>query len=102
MKYPLSVIRRRYFTAGLNQFCRTGTKLSGLVLVLALQSSMQAELKLPAIVSDHMVLQQNQSNPIWGWDAPGTKITVTFGGQTKSAEAGPDGKWTVKLDPVPA
>ena len=48
-----------------------------------------------------MVLQQKQSNPIWGWDTPGTKVTVTFAGQTKSAEAAADGKWTVKLDPVP-
>jgi sialate O-acetylesterase len=64
--------------------------------------SARAELKLPAIISDHMVLQQKQSDPIWGWDTPGTKVTVTFAGQTKSAEAGADGKWTVKLDPVAA
>lgn len=65
-------------------------------------ASLHAELKLPAIIGDHMVLQQKQSNPIWGWDTPGTKITVSFAGQTKSAEAGADGKWTVKLDAVPA
>ena len=73
-----------------------------LAISLAFATSLRAELKLPAIISDHMVLQQRQPNPIWGWDAPGTKITVTFAGQTKSAEAGADGKWTVKLDPVPA
>lgn len=73
-----------------------------LALVLALSPAARAELKLPAIIGDHMVLQQKQSNPIWGWDAPGTKVTVAFAGQTKSAEAGADGKWTVKLDPVPA
>jgi len=46
--------------------------------------------------------KQKQTNPIWGWDTPGTKVTVNFGDQTKSGEAGADGKWTVKLDPVPA
>ena len=46
-----------------------------------------ADVKLPALISDNMVLQQKQTNPIWGWDTPGTKITVTFGGQTKSANA---------------
>ncbi len=61
-----------------------------------------AELKLPAIFGDHMVLQQKQTNPVWGWDTPGTKVTVTFSGQTKSAEAGADGAWRVKLDPVDA
>src|SRR5438046_10605161 len=61
-----------------------------------------AELKVPAIISDHMVLQQNLANPIWGWDTPGTQVTVTFAGQTKSTQAGADGKWAVKLDPMPA
>ena len=67
-----------------------------------LASVARAELKLPTIIGDHMVLQQKQADPIWGWDTPGTKVTVTFAGQTKTAVAGSDGKWTVKLDPLPA
>ncbi len=63
---------------------------------------LRADLKLPAIIGDHMVLQQNLANPIWGWDAPGTQVTVTFAGQTKTAQAGSDGKWMVKLDAVGA
>jgi hypothetical protein len=47
-----------------------------------------AELKLPAIIGDHMVLQQKQANPVWGWDTPGTKVVVTFAGQSYSATAG--------------
>ncbi|MCB1204883.1 MAG: sialate O-acetylesterase [Verrucomicrobiae bacterium] len=73
-----------------------------LSLLLASSSLLRAELKLPAIIGDHMVLQQKQANPVWGWDAPGTKITVTFAGQTKNATAGADGKWRVTLDPVDA
>ncbi|MFZ4763546.1 MAG: sialate O-acetylesterase [Roseimicrobium sp.] len=73
-----------------------------LLLALALPFAARAELKLPSVISDHMVLQQKQANPIWGWDTPGTKVTVTFSGQTKSSEAGQDGKWTIKLDPLPA
>jgi sialate O-acetylesterase len=73
------------------------------LLVTAVSSSaLHAELKLPAIIGNHMVLQQKQANPIWGWDNPGTKVNVSFGGQTKSAEAGKDGKWSVKLDPLEA
>ena len=64
--------------------------------------SARAELKLPAIIGDNMVLQQKQGDLIWGWDAPGTAVTVKFAGQTKNAKAGQDGKWMVKLDPVPA
>jgi sialate O-acetylesterase len=64
--------------------------------------TLQAELRLPAIIGNGMVLQQKQANPIWGWDTPGTRVSVSFAGQTKSTEAGADGKWTVKLDAVPA
>jgi sialate O-acetylesterase len=73
-----------------------------LVLGLALLPGLRAEIKLPAIIGDHMVLQQKQANPIWGWDTPGTKVTVKFAGQTHTATAGADGKWTVKLGPVGA
>lgn len=71
-------------------------------LLAALALTARAELKLPAIIGDNMVLQQQLANPIWGWDAPGTDVIVKFAGQTKTAKAGADGKWTVKLDPVPA
>jgi sialate O-acetylesterase len=73
-----------------------------LTALAALAISAQAEIKLPAIIGDNMVLQQKLVNPIWGWDTPGTEVTVTFAGQSKSAKAGADGKWTVKLDPLPA
>ncbi len=73
-----------------------------LCLFLALAANATAELKLPALFSDNMVLQQHLANPVWGWDTPGSEVTVTFAGQTKTAKAGDDGKWTVKLDPLPA
>ena len=73
-------------------------------LLLFLSSALvaHAELRLPAIIGDNMVLQQKQTNPIWGWDTPGTTVKVSFGSQTKSATADAKGKWTVKLDPVSA
>jgi len=73
-----------------------------IALLALVPSSLMAELKLPAVIGDHMVLQQKQANPIWGWDDAGTAITVKFAGQTKTAKAAADGKWTVKLDPLPA
>ncbi|MCX8497709.1 MAG: hypothetical protein ORN51_16125 [Akkermansiaceae bacterium] len=76
--------------------------LSLLAMSLASSGTLRAELKLPAIIGDHMVLQQNQADPIWGWDTPGTQITVSFAGQSYAATAGADGKWTVKLAPMPA
>jgi sialate O-acetylesterase len=44
-----------------------------------------------------MVLQQQQSVPIWGWAAPDADVTVKFAGQSESTHAGSDGKWLVKL-----
>lgn len=71
-------------------------------LVLGAATLAQADVKLPAIFSDHMVLQQKQTNRVWGWDAPGTVVKVEFSGQTVSGTADGEGKWSVKLDPVPA
>lgn len=56
------------------------------------------DVKLPAIFSDHMVLQQDVSAPVWGWAEPGEEVTVAIAGQSKSTKAGADGKWMVKLD----
>ena len=81
---------------------KTSRPLLALAFIFLCATTLRAELKLPAIISDHMVLQQKQANPIWGWDTAGTKISVTFSGQTKTAEADADGKWTVRLDAVPA
>jgi hypothetical protein len=47
-----------------------------------------------------MVLQSDAPVPLWGTAAAGEKITVSFRGQQKTAVAGPDGRWAVKLDPL--
>jgi sialate O-acetylesterase len=61
----------------------------------------QADVKLPAIFGDHMVLQQDGKIPVWGWDEPGQKVTVTLGSDTADATAGADGSWRVDLAPLP-
>jgi sialate O-acetylesterase len=69
-----------------------------LVSLFAACSGRQEELKLPALFSDHMVLQQQAEVPIWGWAAPGSKIRITASwGQKAATKAGKDGKWQVKL-----
>ncbi len=74
--------------------------LSAAFVILPLAT--QAQLRLPAIIGNNMVLQQKQANPIWGWDAPGTAVKVTFSGKTQTATADSNGKWIVKLDPMSA
>src|SRR3954447_22420869 len=57
---------------------------------------------LHPLFSDHVVLQRESPVPVWGWTAPGTKVTVKFAGRTRTATADADGKWLVKLAPLPA
>ena len=61
-----------------------------------------AELRLPSIIADHMVLQCNQPVPVWGWGDAGEHVVVEFAGQKVSATADANGKWMVKLDPLAA
>jgi len=60
------------------------------------------QLALPAVFSDHAVLQRGREIPVWGTADPGRRVVVEFAGQTKGAIAGGDGRWMVRLDPVPA
>lgn len=61
-----------------------------------------AELTLPSVFSDHMVLQRDVAVPVWGWAEPRETVTVALLDQKKTATAGPDGKWLVRLDRHPA
>jgi sialate O-acetylesterase len=61
-----------------------------------------AVLKLAAPFESHMVLQRDIAAPVWGVADPGATVTVAFAGQTKTATAGADGKWSLKLDPLAA
>lgn len=50
--------------------------------------------------SDNMVLQRGMKDPVWGWAAPGTKITVKVNDQTASTVTGRDGKWMTHIGPL--
>jgi sialate O-acetylesterase len=65
------------------------------LLVISLQTS--ANIRLPKILSDNMVLQRNKPITLWGWADANENITVTFKQQTKSTKADKSGKWTVTL-----
>ncbi|MFN8002053.1 MAG: sialate O-acetylesterase [Acidobacteriota bacterium] len=61
----------------------------------------RADVKLPAVISDGMVLQQNMDVPFWGWADDGEVVTVEMQGQKVSATA-KDGKWLLRLKPLKA
>ncbi len=59
---------------------------------------MKAQLVLPKIFGDNMVLQRNTAIPVWGWAKPNEKIVVQFNKQTKTTKADKTGKWMLRLD----
>ena len=75
--------------------------LPALLLCLVLASPSRGDVKLPNLFSDHMLLQQATSAPIWGWAEPGetVRVTATWGKQA-STQTGQDGRWKVFL-PTP-
>ena len=62
--------------------------------------AIQADVRLPEIFDNNMVLQRDMPIPVWGWADAGEKVTVSFAGQTGEATADANGKWSAKLPPL--
>jgi len=69
------------------------------VIALSLMPGAFSQVRLPAVIGNHMVLQQNSDVPLWGWASSGEQISITpsWDGAAVSTEAGTDGKWMVKV-----
>ena len=80
----------------------TTLTMTALLLLAAFTARAESAPKLPALFCDHMILQRDKPVPVWGWADAGAKVTVEFAGQTKTATVDSNGKWLVKLDPMPA
>jgi len=78
-----------------------GIALGAMVLAGPSQLAM-ADVTLPNIFSDHMVLQRDQKNKVWGKADAGEAVTVSIAGQKHEATANAEGMWHVHLDPLPA
>jgi sialate O-acetylesterase len=63
-----------------------------------MSASAWANVRLPALFTDHMVLQQEKAIPVWGWADEGETVTVRFRQQTVSTVAR-GSKWMVRLQP---
>lgn len=81
---------------------KTFSRILPLCLLAGAWLTAEAEVKLPAVISSHMVLQRDKTVPIWGQAAPGEDVTVSFNGQTVKATADAAGKWMAKLAPMKA
>ena len=73
--------------------------LSGLLFAVFMFDA-NADIKLPAIFSDHMVLQQQSQVAIWGWAKPNAAVSITCSWNKKSYNVKSDAKgyWQVKIE----
>ena len=78
-------------------------KLTKVLVALAASGcfAASANVKMPSLFSDNMILQRDCKVNVWGWADEGENVTVTFKGQTQSAVA-KNGQWMVSLNPMGA
>lgn len=76
--------------------------LLGLSLGLLITSGAQAEVRLPKLVSDGMVLQRDTQVPVWGWADAGEAVAVEFRGESYLTQANEEGEWRINLPEMSA
>ncbi len=74
-------------------------KILWMLALVLLSVSAQAKVRLPHILGDRMILQQNTEARLWGWAKAGktVKVTTSWNDAVYTAKAGKDGKWMVKV-----
>ncbi|GAB2824071.1 sialate O-acetylesterase family protein [Ferruginibacter profundus] len=76
-------------------------KIFFLQLLLLASFPVSAQLSLPKIIGNDMVLQSKQAVPIWGYARAGDEVVVIFGKQQKKVVTGNNGNWKIMLDAMP-
>src|SRR5262245_16066924 len=70
------------------------------LLILLFAYAVHAEVRLPAIISDNLVLQQGTKARIWGKAKAGERVIVTFQNKSTETVADPQGHWQVFIGPL--
>jgi sialate O-acetylesterase len=71
-------------------------------LLFSVSGLILANVKLPRVFGENMVLQRNIEIPVWGWADAGERITVSFHEQKVQTKTDKNGKWSVRLAPEKA
>ena len=71
-----------------------------IIILLVATFTGSGQVKLPALVGDNMVLQQNTKVNLWGWAAPNEKINIQLSWQNTAVETitNPEGQWKVAVN----
>jgi sialate O-acetylesterase len=68
-------------------------------LLHSLAISVRADVTVPALLADHMVVQRGLPVHVWGMAAPHEAVSIAFRGETKAGTADDDGRWSIYLSP---
>jgi sialate O-acetylesterase len=71
------------------------------IFLLFLSWDLSAQIRLPQLIGDNMVLQRDQPVTIWGWATPKEKVSVTLKSKSYHTITGSDGKWEIILPAQP-
>ena len=71
-------------------------------LLACLVGLANADVSLPRLISDGMVLQRDAKVNIWGWADKGEKVSVKFNGKSYQATASANREWRIVLAPIKA
>lgn len=71
-----------------------------LTISLMATGAVRADVKLPAIIGDNMLLQQGHDLPFWGWAEAGEQVSVNVAGKITMATTGADGRWFMRCPAV--
>lgn len=71
-----------------------------LLLFMVICCSVYAQVRLPRLIGDNMVLQRDTQLNLWGWATAGEKINISFAGRQYETIASADGRWRVVIPPM--
>ena len=78
------------------------SKLFLVLFTVVFLNSAFADVRVPSLIGDNMVLQQGKKVRIWGWASPNEKVSVTFANQRANAVADASGHWQAHIGPLKA
>lgn len=89
----------------MNRNMYTGVRLrflTAICLCVICSSFTRAEVRLPQLIRDSMILQRDAKVKIWGWASPKEKIKISFQHKKYKAVADANGNWTIMFSPMKA
>ena len=74
-------------------------KILTFLVLMTMAIGSQAKVRLPHIISDNMILQQQTDARLWGWTQPGktVKVTTSWNQEEINTKADKNGRWLVKV-----